>query len=705
MTKENSLGTLGRYKILEEIGRGGFSVVYKAENVALKKTVAIKMMLPALFHDPESIERFIHEARTVAGLKHAHITRVVDLDEDEGRLFMALEYLPGGDLHSWIETHGRPSFRQSAGIMYDIAEALDYAHGEGVVHGDVKPGNILLNEAGRAKLTDFGILRAVESSGVTSADMTRGTPYYVSPEGAEGGRPTPLSDQYALGVVAYELLTGQVPFGGDTPLSIYLKHVREEPPSPSQLSPLVTPELENILLKALAKDPQARYPTCRAFALTLRDAVAATERDQFQELFARAEAALAAHDPETARPLLNDALQILPDDREARTLLARLEEQQRAQRGYADASEQLDAARNQAAALRISHPDHPDPETLIAELAPPEPPAWKLMLKRWRAGLYLAFVLVVAGIVGASIWSVYTKSSVGADHKSTVVAVRYGTPTFTRTPTHTLTLTPTQTYTPTFTSTFTLTPTLTPTPTQTYTPTLTFTPTLTPTPLAGATQISPQDDMVMVYIPAGYFEMGNENGDSDERHSVHLDSFWMDQTEVTMAQFQRFMQETGFAASLCGNGDDYPAACVDWYAAGEYCSWAGRRLPTEAEWEKAARGTDGRTYPWGEGIDCDKAQYSGCNGDALPVGSKPAGASPYGVLDMAGNVWEWVSSLYKGYPYDASDGREDLEVSGSRVLRGGSWDNDGRGVRSASRLRDSPDDTRSDFGFRCARSP
>ncbi|MBL7164683.1 MAG: serine/threonine protein kinase, partial [Anaerolineales bacterium] len=229
MTKENSLGTLGRYKILEEIGRGGFSVVYKAENVALKKTVAIKMMLPALFHDPESIERFIHEARTVAGLKHAHITRVVDLDEDEGRLFMALEYLPGGDLHSWIETHGRPSFRQSAGIMYDIAEALDYAHGEGVVHGDVKPGNILLNEAGRAKLTDFGILRAVESSGVTSADMTRGTPYYVSPEGAEGGRPTPLSDQYALGVVAYELLTGQVPFGGDTPLSIYLKHVREEP--------------------------------------------------------------------------------------------------------------------------------------------------------------------------------------------------------------------------------------------------------------------------------------------------------------------------------------------------------------------------------------------------------------------------------------------------------------------------------------------
>ena len=705
MAENNSLGTLGRYKIIEEIGRGGFSVVYKAENTALKKTVAVKMMLPALFHDPQSIERFINEARSVAALQHGQITRVLDLDEDEGRLFMALEYLPGGDLQTWMQDHGQPPFRQAAGLLGDIAAALDYAHAQGVVHGDVKPGNILLTDAAegaapRAKLCDFGILRAVESSGVTSADMTRGTPYYISPEQAEGSAATPKADQYALGVVAYELLTGQVPFGGDTPLAIYLKHVREAPQPPSALNPLVTPALEAVLLKALAKDPAERYANCQDFAAALRDAVAATEKEQFQSLMAQAQQAIKSHKPETARPLLKAALQILPDDSAARALWDKLEGQERAQRSYDEAAAGLQNAQAQAKKLRAAESAPPDPDGLLDKLAPPAPPLWRTLLQRWRMGLILAAILLGVGLLGALIWSGYASSNAGKEHQNTLVAmVRTSTPTFT--PTNT----------PTYTPTFTLTPSLTPTPTWTFTPTQTFTPTLTPTPLAGATQISPKDGMVMVYVPAGDFEMGSEAGIMDEVpvHTVYLVSYWIDQTEVTFGQYRQFVEEDGYTGrNGCGDGDEYPVACVDWYDAQAYCEWTGKRLPTEAEWEKAARGTDGRTYPWGEGLNCQRAQFGSCAGDALPVGSLPAGASPYGALDMAGNVREWVADWYDSGYYSISLLRNPIgpQEGESRVLRGGSWhyyEKGGWDVRSADRFRYYPSLSSDYYGFRCVR--
>ncbi|MBC8333563.1 MAG: formylglycine-generating enzyme family protein, partial [Anaerolineae bacterium] len=233
--------------------------------------------------------------------------------------------------------------------------------------------------------------------------------------------------------------------------------------------------------------------------------------------------------------------------------------------------------------------------------------------------------------------------------------------------------------------------------------------TMTPTPLAGATQISPKDGLVMVYAPAGELEMGSEEGNSDERpvHTVYLDSFWMDQTEVTYGQYQAFVQAESYTGDKgCGDGDDYSVACVDWHSAQAYCEWAGKRLPTEAEWEKAARGTDGRTYPWGEEITCNLAQYSGCSGDALPVGSLPAGASPYGALDMAGNLREWVADWYDSDYYQISPpaNPEGPQTGANRVLRGGSWNGTDGYVRSANRDRGSPSYTVNDFGFRCARS-
>jgi formylglycine-generating enzyme required for sulfatase activity len=238
----------------------------------------------------------------------------------------------------------------------------------------------------------------------------------------------------------------------------------------------------------------------------------------------------------------------------------------------------------------------------------------------------------------------------------------------------------------------------------------------------GSTMISEKDGMVMVHVPAGEFTMGSiSNSDEQPEHQVYLDAFWVDQTEVINAMYAQCVEDGDCTPpdsvksytheSYYGNSefDNYPVIYVDWNQANEYCSWAGRRLPTEAEWEKAARGTDGRAYPWGENISCDYANYSDgnkyCVGDTSAVGSYLDGASPYGALDMTGNAWEWVSSLYQDYPYDATDGREDLMASGSRVLRGGSWFNFNIYLlRSAYRLRIDPSNTLNNIGFRCSLS-
>jgi serine/threonine-protein kinase len=224
----------------------------------------------------------------------------------------------------------------------------------------------------------------------------------------------------------------------------------------------------------------------------------------------------------------------------------------------------------------------------------------------------------------------------------------------------------------------------------------------------------------MAYVPAGEFLVGSTDSDTDAdsrekpQHKVYLDAFWIDRAEVTKAQYQQCVDAMKCAAPGCsGTGKgDHPVVCVSWHDAVNYCAWAERRLPTEVEWEKAARGTDGRRYPWGnDAPDCTRANYrgkdGGCVGETTAVGSYPSGTSPYGVLDMAGNVLEWVADWY-GENYYASSAAQNPEGPASgqyRVLRGGTWNNFQRGVRAAGRSGGVPEDLSYDIGFRCARSP
>jgi serine/threonine-protein kinase len=229
-----------------------------------------------------------------------------------------------------------------------------------------------------------------------------------------------------------------------------------------------------------------------------------------------------------------------------------------------------------------------------------------------------------------------------------------------------------------------------------------------------------REGIPMCLVPAGKFTMGNDNGTAEEQpvHTVDLDQVNIDKFEVTNAFYKACVEAGGCSppkyakshthASYYDNSEfeDYPVIYVDWKQATSYCKWRGARLPTEAEWEKAARGTDGRSYPWIEDpIDCSYANYADCEGDTTAVGSYEKGRSPYGIYDMAGNVREWVSSLYFPYPYSMTDGRENPDVTaGSRVLRGGAWTRSGRdGVRSTYRYKSGPDDNLDYVGFRCAR--
>ena len=231
----------------------------------------------------------------------------------------------------------------------------------------------------------------------------------------------------------------------------------------------------------------------------------------------------------------------------------------------------------------------------------------------------------------------------------------------------------------------------------------------------GSSMLSEKDSMVLLYVPAGEFIMGSEDGDGDESpvHSIYLDAYWIDQTEVTNEQY-RLCVEAGVCdepTSYYFGKDNYtnhPVVFVGWDDANDYCTWAGRRLPTEAEWEKAARGTDSRTYPWGnESPSSNLLNYNRNVDGTTPVGSYPAGASPYGALDMGGNVWEWVGDWYDKSYYEISpeENPTGAESGKYRILRGGARNSNEKYVGAAYRNNSTPAHTSYNGGFRCALSP
>jgi eukaryotic-like serine/threonine-protein kinase len=258
----------GRYEVLSRIGSGGMADVYLARDALLGRQVALKLLQHRFAQDQEFVERFRREASSAAGLSHPNVVAIFDRGEWDETYYIAMEYLPGRTLKTLVREEGPMDPASAIEIVIQVLHAARFAHGRGIIHRDLKPHNVILDEEGRAKVTDFGIARA-GASDMTLTGSIMGTAQYLSPEQAQGQAVSETSDLYAVGIVLYELLTGAVPFDGETAVSIALMQVSAPPPAPSVLNPAVTPELDAVVARALAKGPDERFADAAEFILAL----------------------------------------------------------------------------------------------------------------------------------------------------------------------------------------------------------------------------------------------------------------------------------------------------------------------------------------------------------------------------------------------------------------------------------------------------
>ncbi len=650
--------TIDRYHILEQIGEGGMAVVYKAYDTRLEREVAIKIIRKEAF-PPEALDRifkrFEREAKALARMSHPNVVKVHDYGEFDGSPYLVMEYQPGGTLKAIL---GKPlDWSDVSQLLIPIANALGYAHQEGIFHRDVKPSNILITKQGEPMLTDFGIAKILEKNEghtLTGTGLGVGTPEYMAPEQGLGKEVDGRVDIYALGVVLYELVTGRKPYTADTPLAVLIKHMADPLPRPGEVFPGISEELEKVILKALAKDPANRYQSMAEMAVAMGKVSEQAGGWRNRETLPTAHVILAQ--PEATIDEIQPVAAINTD--------------------------------SLVPGVKKTHGQMQD--TGGKKTKPGQKFQW------WQFALggaiLVSLFLLLRPAKSPMIPIVETPLPVITIGKATATEITEATQLNTSIPTST--------------------------PETTHTPKSILE--------IGSMQVSAVDGMVMSYVPEGNFIMGStvdsayaecqkhrndcksewfENGSPPQ--TVYLDAYWIDITEVTNGMYRECVDEVGCTANYdygsTFNGPQQPVVGVDWNQAKAYCTWAGRELPTEARWEKAARGEDGRTYPWGEGVDPTRANYAGNVGVTMDIGSYPNGASPYRILDMSGNVREWISDWYDASYYGKNLGSNPIgPIKGvDRVIRGGSWYDDETNLNSAFRGWYGPDGHNNGIGFRC----
>jgi serine/threonine protein kinase len=356
--------------------------------------------------DEKTRLRFLREEQTASMLEHPNIVRIYKLIDEADHIAIAMEYFPDGDLRRWAKEHAPLGAADILRVLRQVASALDFAHSRGVLHRDVKPGNILIDPAGNAHLGDFGLVRLPDAPHLTQVGSMVGTATYTSPEQAQGkpdidGR----ADQYSLAVVAFELLAGKPPFEGENSTAISLLTITQPPPVPSSLNPAVPAELDEVLLRALAKAPAERYPSCSEFVHALETAQDASLVRRFRGLLAEARTRLGESKYTEAHQCLMAARTLLPDRPEMQTLLAELEQERKTAEGYEACAKAWQSARQKAQSVLDLYPSYPDPQGIFIEMGlrhlPRRMPTLAELLRQTWPGLVVGLLVAGAFILGA----------------------------------------------------------------------------------------------------------------------------------------------------------------------------------------------------------------------------------------------------------------------------------------------------------------
>jgi hypothetical protein len=387
--------TLGPYQLLSVIGEGGMGTVYRALQPSLNRYVAIKVLPEYLARDREFVERFRHEATTAASLQHPNILTVYDVGQEGSQHYIVMQLLEGCTLAQVIEREHTLSLPRTVRILSQVAAALDYAHQHQIVHRDVKPANIFVGPSDHVTLMDFGIVKALSGTRLTRTGVTVGTPEYMSPEQVEGRTVDHRSDLYSLGIVLYQMLTGRVPFAADTPASIMYAHVHTLPTPPSQLNPATVPPIETVVLKALTKDPEARYQSGEQMVAALNAAIQQSESSMLENLYARATKLMAEWKMDEAVAVWGQLRQIKPDYKDAAAQMDRAQRQYDAVREYRELVQAVRQSKERVASFAQRNPDFPDTEQILKLPAGPAGAS-----RRANIGMAIAGTTICVGALG-----------------------------------------------------------------------------------------------------------------------------------------------------------------------------------------------------------------------------------------------------------------------------------------------------------------
>jgi eukaryotic-like serine/threonine-protein kinase len=625
----------GKYQIQSLLGLGGMGAVFRARHTFINNDVAIKLINPQLSNQPEIAERFLREARAAALIDHPNSVKVTDFGRTDDMLYLVMEYIPGYSLANLIRKKKRLSPATVGNIMMQIAAAIDDAHSRKIIHRDLKPDNIMIKvDRGRhmVKVFDFGIAKMMvdqnDNNAITRAGTIVGTLNYMSPEQCRGDNfIDSRSDIYSLGVVAFEMLTGRLPFTAPNPTGVAVKHIVDPPPAPSKVHPELPISIDEVILKCLQKDPNARYRTATEFATCLAEAASNAGLTEFDAEFPPVTGASTG------------------DNSKLRTSL-------------------VQPATETAATLMQSSPVPANEQELAANI-------------NRRKFLYAAGGAAAATVFSAAGYFFFRK-----------VSER------------------------------------------------------TPAPPDSQQQDSRYPGMVL--IKSGWLRMGSNSKDAFDSekpvHEVFINDFYLDVTPVTNEQFEKFTLDQGYVTQAEQATKTFesqypwrkyynqyrrkhPVVSITWNDAVAYAKWAKKRLPTEAEWEYAARGgLIGKDYPWGNDPPTRSQAIYGqveilgnafvINADSsskemlptVPVDSHDTNG--YGLRDMVGNVRQWCSDWYDERYYQNSTSRNPQgPLTGTeKVLRGGSWGDEAPKLRVYHREGEAPDRPYILYGFRCARN-